>query len=301
MGSRTARYAHHSFYRTVSPFLLLLTLLLAGGWVQAGDDTLEKAWSHAVPVAEEEGPLECAIAPYERLCAKPLIAVDDLPERYRTIIKGIPVMQMYGAGVMGIFLSLPEDISNWDTEAFRSKPLWRNWYDNVRAGPVWDADSWFINYVEHPYVGSAYYVWGREAGMSWKEALGLSIFFSAVYWEYGWESLIEPPSIQDLVVTPLVGSLAGELAFRMKQRIVANGGILWGSRWLGGVAKFFLDPIGETNAKLAGLLREHHFSSNTTFEFFYAREISEWTNNLSLYNDNTEISTRIGFRAKVRF
>jgi len=288
-------------YRYLRRIILLLTLFWAGSQVQAGDYTVETAWSHAVSAPAEDGPLECTYAPHKRLCAKTLVDIDDLPERYQTIIKGIPVMQMYGAGVMGVFLSLPEDVSNWDTEAFRSKPLWRNWYDNVRAGPVWDADSWFINYVEHPYVGSAYYSWGRNAGLSWKESFGLSVFFSAVYWEYGWESLIEPPSIQDLVVTPLIGSLAGEVAFRMKRRIVANDGMLWGSRLMGGIAKFLLDPIGETNERLDKILKKHHFSSDTELQFFYAREVSEWTDTLSLHADGSELSTRLGFRVKVRF
>jgi len=276
---------------------LLIGMIITGRILLAGD-TL----TYTVPnTSFVDTSVTCEYQKWKRTCAKTFLDLEDLPERYQTIIKGAPVMQMLGSGVMSVIYAFPSDVSNWDKDSFRSKPLWRNWSDHVKAGPVWDKDSWLINYVEHPYVGSSYYVWGRDAGLSRRESFGLAVFLSAVYWEYGWEALIEPPSIQDLIVTPLVGSVAGEFAYRMKRKIIANDGMFLGSRLLGGIAKVLLDPIGETNALFAHFLNAKHFDSDVHFELFYTRQKTQRTDQLFLHTDDQRASARIGLRVNVRF
>ena len=53
----------------------------------------------------------------------------------------------YGFGVAGFILMLPEDISKWDKE----NGVFSKWTDNVKEGPTWDRDVWWLNWVGHPY------------------------------------------------------------------------------------------------------------------------------------------------------
>lgn len=57
------------------------------------------------------------------------------------------------------------------------------------------------------------------------------------------EAFAEEPSIQDLVVTPVLGWVYGEWAFNTERDIWLNGGTLFGSELLGNSALFLLDPI----------------------------------------------------------
>ena len=56
---------------------------------------------------------------------------------------------------------------------------------------------------------------------------------------------MERPSIQDIFVTPLVGSLIGEGFYRLKRLIVDRNYELLGSPVIGHIAAFFLDPLNE--------------------------------------------------------
>lgn len=74
-------------------------------------------------------------------------------------------------------------------------------------------------------------------------------------WEYGAEALAEPVSIQDPVVTPVVGSLVGEYIFSpLRQRIRAKPGKL---DWADKAALFITDPLGVLNAETDRLLGEN--------------------------------------------
>jgi Domain of unknown function (DUF3943) len=148
-----------------------------------------------------------------------------------------------GFAVMGIILLLPEDISNWDRSEIGGGNMLHKWYDNVKAGPVWDNDKWYINYIGHPYFGSVYYQAARTSGYNQWNSMVYSALMSTFYWEYGVEAFAEIPSLQDLVVTPLGGWIWGEWAYYKKKEILANGGMAMGSKSWGNVALFFLDPI----------------------------------------------------------
>ncbi|MFZ2890098.1 DUF3943 domain-containing protein, partial [Sulfuricurvum sp.] len=50
----------------------------------------------------------------------------------------------------------------------------------------------------------------RNDGLSIGESAAFSTLMSTFFWEYGYEAFAEVPSIQDLIFTPLVGSLFGE-------------------------------------------------------------------------------------------
>ncbi|NQZ91390.1 MAG: DUF3943 domain-containing protein [Moritella sp.] len=146
----------------------------------------------------------------------------------------------YGIGVAGFLALLPTDITNWETSDER---LIEKWWDNVRQGPVWDRDAWYINYIGHPYFGGVYYQSARKSGYRQWDAFIYSALMSTFYWEYGIEAFAEVPALQDLVVTPVLGWVYGEWAFNQEREIILGGGTVWGSAALGDTALFFLDPV----------------------------------------------------------
>jgi len=113
--------------------------------------------------------------------------------------------------IIGVLYIMPENISSWSEEE-KEKYSFGKWKNNV-SSPVKDEDDYFINYVLHPYWGAAYYVRARERGYPAWNAFGYSVLLSTLY-EYGAEALFEPVSAQDLIVTPVAGSLLGHFVFQ---------------------------------------------------------------------------------------
>ena len=66
----------------------------------------------------------------------------------------------------------------------------------------------------------------------------------------GIEALAERPSIQDLIVTPVFGSILGEGFYLAKRSILDNNGELWGSTAMGTTALFIMDPMTEITTRL---------------------------------------------------
>ena len=152
-------------------------------------------------------------------------------------------------GVLGVIALLPEHISKWDKSNIRP---FREWWQNVKSGPVRDTDEWYINYIGHPYFGGVYYVAARSSGYNQWNSFIYSFLMSTFVYEYGVEAMCEVPSIQDIIITPVGGWLYGELAYRGKMNILANGSKVLGSQLLGSAALWLLDPVGELSQLLNG-------------------------------------------------
>ena len=151
----------------------------------------------------------------------------------------------YQLALIGALYVAPEKISGWSDEQKQSYSL-DKWRKNV-SNPVWDKDSWFINYVLHPYWGGTYYIRARERGGSGVQAFWYSVLLSTLY-EYGAEALFEPVSIQDMFVTPIVGSLVGEYLFApWRASIRAKPGAL---DWSDKAVLVLTDPLGVVNAQV---------------------------------------------------
>ena len=145
----------------------------------------------------------------------------------------------YQAVVVGVLYALPDEQTRFDKESAG----FSKWRDNV-THPVWDEDEPYLNYVLHPYWGATYYIRGRERGLSRSQSLGYSALLSTLY-EFGAEAFFEPVSYQDLIVTPLVGSLLGEFVFSpLREFIRARPG---GPDSLGKVMLIVTDPLGAAN------------------------------------------------------
>jgi hypothetical protein len=152
---------------------------------------------------------------------------------------------------IGALYFAPESVSSWSDEQKEEYSL-SIWWDNV-THPKMDSDDVYINYVLHPYWGGAYYVRARERGYSDKQAFWYSVFLSSAY-EFGAEALFENPSIQDLIVTPVVGSMVGKYFIRVRGDIVDRDaqGLARTTRdkwvWV------LTDPLGALNTRVDALL-----------------------------------------------
>lgn len=141
---------------------------------------------------------------------------------------------------------LPEGATNWNRAAIQKDPFYTRWYRNVfKRGPEWDGDNPIFNYVLHPYAGAVYFMSARSTGFNFWQSLLYSACISTIGWEFGIEACMERPSIQDIFVTPLVGSVIGELFYKLKRNIVSHDYHLFGSPVIGNVVAFLIDPVNE--------------------------------------------------------
>ena len=112
-----------------------------------------------------------------------------------------------GVAAMGLLFMLPESVTNWNMDELQEKSLGERWKEKVSEGPVIDKDDWMINYIGHPLSGAAYYTVARHSGAGIMKSFGYSVLMSTFFWEYGLEAFAEVLSLQDLIITPLIGSL----------------------------------------------------------------------------------------------
>ncbi len=138
----------------------------------------------------------------------------------RKVLRGSLLIQGTQLVGLGILLVLPESVTKWPDNPLASaqKNLKRAW----TTAPVWDHDTWAINYIGHPYAGSLYYNALRSQGAS---PLASFIFSTAqsAFWEYVVEASAEQPSIQDLIYTSTLGSVLGEASHRATIGMGKNG------------------------------------------------------------------------------
>ena len=148
-------------------------------------------------------------------------------------------------GIMCLLYLLPESATKWDKKSFTFENVFGKWLDNVRAGPVMDDDTWFMNYVAHPYWGGVFYMSARSLGYNALYSFLYNAAMSTFLWEYGIEAFAEIPSIQDLIVTPVIGTIMGELFYLAKREIVRNNYRVLNSKFLGHCITFVFDPANE--------------------------------------------------------
>lgn len=150
----------------------------------------------------------------------------------------------YQVAAIGILYAMPESVTGWTDEQKHNYSL-SVWWDNVTS-PSCDSDDFFINYVTHPYWGAAYYMRAHERGYDRKAAFWYSVLLSTTY-EFGVEALFEEPSIQDLVVTPVFGSLLGGYFVEVRETILeeaaARGHRTTKDKWV----LVLTDPLGALN------------------------------------------------------
>jgi hypothetical protein len=154
-------------------------------------------------------------------------------------------------------------ISLWPQEKtnYSNKIGFDRWFRNV-TNPHWDSDSAFVNYALHPYWGASYYIRARERGLARDQSFWYSALLSTIF-EFGAEAMVERVSLQDLVVTPVLGSLLGEYVFSpLRAHIRSKPGPLSPIDQAGLV---LTDPLGSINSAVERVLGlETHLSLRPT-------------------------------------
>lgn len=177
---------------------------------------------------------------------------------------------LFGGGITALVVLdlLPDDATNWNKSDETKVSMTERYYRNVMDGPHWDGDSPIFNYILHPYAGAAYFMSARSQGFNfWYSAL-YSFAISTFFWEYGVEAFMEIPSWQDLIITPVCGSIVGELLYKAKRYIVEHDYRLLGSKALGYVTAFICDPVNEflgyfRGNDAHGWTQRHHLEINS--------------------------------------
>lgn len=202
---------------------------------------------------------------------------EDLPYRYKKVIEDSLYLQLPLIASIGVLATMPESFTSWNKDEFRTLSLSERWQKNVSTPPVWDNDPWTINYIGHPIAGAYYYTMARNDGMSISESAVFSAFVSTFFWEYGYEAFAEVPSIQDLIATPLLGSILGERMFILERKLDQNGGVIFGSKSLGDISYFLLDPLGNIADGIRRILKHCNIKPDVTMTiqtYPYAHSVS---------------------------
>lgn len=144
-----------------------------------------------------------------------------------------------------------------------AKIQFKDFYENVfeKGAVLWDGDEYYWNFIAHPYVGSEYYLYFRSRGYAPKWAFVNSAITSTIF-ELFVETFSEPFSVNDFVITPVVGSSIGWLRERAGLKLVNSDRKF--NRFLGHILYletnlwFFEDvevlPIALTNNGATGIL-----------------------------------------------
>lgn len=150
------------------------------------------------------------------------------------------------SGTLAVLECLPEDATNWNRAEIQEVPPFKRWYTHViKEGPEWDGDKFIFNYVLHPYAGAVYFMAARSNGFNFYRSMLYSACVSTIGWEFGIEGFMERPSIQDIFITPIVGSVLGELFYKLKRNLVHNDYSLFGSKIVGNIVAVLIDPLNE--------------------------------------------------------
>lgn len=212
---------------------------------------------------------------------------EELPYRYRKLIADSIYLQLFLISTIGVLALMPESVSHWNSDDRSEKSLAERWHEHVKTKPVWDQDGWIVNYIGHPVTGAIYYTTARNDGMSIFESAAYTTLMSTFFWEYGYEAFAEIPSVQDLVVSPVFGSLLGEGMYVLEGKLDQNGGLVWGSRALGDISYFLLNPMGNFANGLNDLLKRYNSEISVTMTlqtYPRANDISQFRFGDSLSN-----------------
>lgn len=217
-------------------YLVILILTIIFCHISFGEDTLlikSDTIAHDVKISKNILDITSSSSKHKTLLIRYPPYIDSASNKWilrnqyapmgQKILRGSGSILVSQALSVCLLLALPEKTSNWDKSRFSK--FKENYKYAFTKAPVVDTDKWYINYIGHPYQGSLYYNAYRSQGAKFWQASLFALAHSTT-WEYLIESGFERPSIQDLVVTPCVGSLLGEL-FHFSTIKMSSNGFTW--------------------------------------------------------------------------
>jgi hypothetical protein len=182
------------------------------------------------------------ITVYENPYESKGVSYGSLDSKSKKIVDATRNLSILGLGVIGAIWLMPEEVSNWTEEKVGTK-FGEKYVDHLKEGPIMDKDAPVVNFIGHPYSGAIYYTVARHAGLSKMQSFGYSFFMSTAFWEYGVEAIFEEPSIQDLIITPVLGSLLGAFFESYTEEIKRNNGKVLGNKTVGNVLMTVMNPV----------------------------------------------------------
>jgi hypothetical protein len=123
---------------------------------------------------------------------------------------------------IGVYALAPSSFTGATKDGHQYQESWDSFKDAWTKSPVFDSDNPAVNFLGHPYFGSLFYLSQRNYGESPLYSFLFSTFMSTAF-EFFIESWDEQPSINDLIVTPVVGSILGEGIFLATQEMRKDG------------------------------------------------------------------------------
>lgn len=160
---------------------------------------------------------------------------------------------------------------------------------NFERGWSTDADEILTNMFMHPFNGSMFYNFARSSGYNYWTSLGVAAIGS-FQWEYFME--IEPPALNDWVMTSFGGSMLGETFYRLSNLILNESATGWKRFWLEAGAGVF-NPARLFNRLVTGKTARH--SNEKLYETQpFAGELAVGMNNIaegtSFENDSRNLN-----------
>jgi Domain of unknown function (DUF3943) len=140
---------------------------------------------------------------------------------------------------MGILMAMPKEVTKWEPGFLESAK--KNLKRAFTTMPENDKDDWGFNYVGHPIAGSLYYNSIRSQNATIFQSFLFSFAQSAI-WEYVIEGMAEQPSLQDLIITPIFGTLLGEASHEATISMRRNG-----FNWLEKITVIIINPFFAVN------------------------------------------------------
>ncbi len=107
---------------------------------------------------------------------------------------------------------LPKDFTSWN------KPNFYGLKRTFSHGPSFDYDNFFFNYIAHPIDGSEFFLIARNRKLTFWESFAYAAAVSS-FFEFFIESAYEGASWQDLWITPVSGTVIGELRWQLKKSL----------------------------------------------------------------------------------
>jgi hypothetical protein len=133
---------------------------------------------------------------------------------------GLTAMSLIGIGVYAL------GPSSFTGASKEGEDVWGEARDHFKEAwtkpTVFDKDRAVVNYLGHPFFGAQFYLSQRNYGESPLYSFLFSTFTSTCF-EYFIESWSERPSITDLIVTPIVGSILGEAVYQATKHMRKDG------------------------------------------------------------------------------
>ncbi len=93
------------------------------------------------------------------------------------------------------------------------------WWTNITSGFGYDDNEFQVNFMAHPYQGSAYFNSGRANGFNYWESTAFAVAGS-----FNWECCGETHlmSINDWIMTSIGGAFLGETFYRLSSAVLDN-------------------------------------------------------------------------------